>query len=199
MASTSMNRIALIVLGLSLAWSSRLLAQESATPSPRSAPSQPQTRRIKIEGLFTADPLPSGYQVVREAKKDENGKNIGDVLVIARDKQLSKVVLTIDRVSKVDTRPGRLAATKGYVNGSAQALTASGMKIVKKDLPDLNKANLDERQFFNLTLRGSGKDELSLQLQVFFASAGYVAQIIADKPDDFETLTTWARSLKPIP
>jgi hypothetical protein len=170
--------------------------------SPKPEPSKPEAepRQVTLEGLITADPLPEGYAVVRQEIKDKAGKPAGDLLIVSKEGIVSKVIVTVDRLAKVGTKPGKVAATKGYVNGTAQSLVVGQkMKIVKKNIPDIAKANLDERFVVDLTLEKPGGGELMVQIQIFFEKAGYALQVIGDNKGEFETLVKWANSVKGAP
>jgi hypothetical protein len=166
------------------------------------APTNPkdEPKRITIENLITADPLPEGYVAARLDLKDKAGKPSGDIVVISKEGVVSKAAITIDRKAKVDIKAGRVAATKGYINGTAQSLVVGGkMKIVKKTIPDITKANLDERFVVDLTLKKPDGGEFLTQLQIFFAKAGYAVQVLGDDKEEFEKLAKWANSVKEAP
>jgi hypothetical protein len=158
-----------------------------------------ESRRVTLEGLVTADPLPEGYAVVRETLKDEAGKSVGDLLVVSKAGMVSKVIVTVDRASNAETQPSKVAATRSYVNGTAQSFVGAGMKIVKKNIPDIAKANLDERVVIDLALEKPGGGEVQVQLQVFFEKAVYALQVIGEDKVEFEELVEWASSVKGAP
>jgi hypothetical protein len=171
-------------------------AEVAAEPKPKP---EAEPKRVTLEGLVTADPLPEGYAVVRQGVQDKAGKSTGDLLIVSKEGSVSKVIITVDRASKVATRPGKVAATKGYVNGTAQSLVTGGMKIVKKNIPDIAKANLDDRLAVDLTLEKPGGTQVMVQIQVFFENVGYAVQVIGEDKGEFAKLVEWAKSVKGTP
>ena len=110
---------------------------------------------------------------------------------------VSKVAINIESRA-IDGRPAKVAAAKGYVNGTAQALAGTGAKLVEKKIPDLEKADLDQRYIVDLVYQTATGTKLQVQLQVFFEKTGYNVQVIGENPADFATLTQWASTVEGI-
>jgi hypothetical protein len=170
-----------------------LLVSLSITAAPGDEP-QAKPERVSLEGLATADGLPNGYKVV--SKEVRNGdKLLGHRLFITKDGTVSKVIIGIEE-RPITTRPERVAATKGYVNATAQVLVKAGLKLVKRSIPDLEKANLDKRFVANLVFEKPDGGEVLVQLQIFFGKAAYHVQVVGDNRKDFDALVRWARTVR---
>jgi hypothetical protein len=173
------------------------LWQPSAHAQSRSAsPEKPLARRITIEHLITAAPLPADYQVSREVFL--NGEKIvGDKLMLTRDEAVSKVIVQIEN-RKLATRDERAAAAKDYVLGVMQSFHQAGLRAVEKKLPELEKNEFKKQTLADFIYkRPADGGRLFVQLQVFFTDRGYTVLVISDNEQDHALLTHWARSVLP--
>lgn len=161
----------------------------AAAPPPDTSGSKPNP-----ETLVKFDPLPPGYAAELKEVRDGD-KLLGHRLFVTKEGAVSKVVIGIED-REIASRAARVAATKGYVNGTAQAMGSAGAKLLRKSIPDLDQADFKERFVVDLVYEKPGGGELLIQLQIFFGKAGYHIQIVGDNPDDFDALVKWARSVK---
>ncbi|HVX09605.1 MAG TPA: hypothetical protein VHC22_00250 [Pirellulales bacterium] len=155
-----------------------------------------QARRVTIENLVTAEPAPTGYDFGLNELKDGD-ELLGHQLVISKEGVVSKVVVSIEE-RKLPDKAHKLTALKGYVNGTAQSLAGAGLKLVKKDLPDMEKVDINKRTKFGLAYQTADGDDLFVQLQILFTDVGYNIMVVGDNEDDFEKLSKWAETIEPL-
>ena len=101
-----------------------------------------KAKPVTIENLVTAHPVPEGYAVSLNELKDGE-KLLGHQLVFSTDGAVSKVLVTVED-RKLPDKAHKITALKGYINGTAKSLAAAGLKLVKKDIPDIEKVNVDK-------------------------------------------------------
>lgn len=160
-----------------------------------SAGNPKQADRVELEGLVTASPVPAGYQVSR--KDFSQGASVyANKVFVMQEGTAAKVVITIER-RQLTANGDKVAAFKGYVNGTVESLTKTGLKVAKQKVPDLAKADLSQRQTVDLTLAGADGAETYVQIQIFFAGFGYNVITLATSKRDYELLTRWANSVQP--
>jgi hypothetical protein len=155
-----------------------------------------QPRRLTIENLVTAEPAPVGYDYGLNELKDGD-KLLGHQLVFSKEGTASKVLVSVEERNLPD-KDHKLTAIKGYVNGTAQSLAGAGLKLVKKELPDVEKVDVDKRTIFGLTYQTADGGDLFVQLQILFTDVGYNIMVVGDNEDDFKTLAKWAETIEPL-
>jgi hypothetical protein len=72
----------------------------------------------------------------------EDGKPAGYKLVFTKEGALAKVTTTIEK-QKRTSKALKIAALESYVDGTLNNLAGAGLKLVKKDLPDIKKVNVN--------------------------------------------------------
>ena len=153
-------------------------------------------RRIDIEKLITAAPLPEGYSIARE--NFLNGKKlVGHKLLMTKEGALAKVIVQIEN-RKVATDEDKRAAAKDYVLGVMQSFREAGLRAVEKKLPEIDKNDFKKRALAEFIYeRPEDGSRLFVQMQLFFTDRGHAVLIISDNEADHALLTRWARSVMP--
>lgn len=152
--------------------------------------------RVTVEGLITADPLPKGYAATKTELKEEE-KLEAYLLMFTKEGAVSKVAVTIE-TRTLTNRAEKIAALKGYVNGTTQTLTNAGMKLVKKKIPNIDKVNVEKRTTCEFVYETAEGAPIDVQIQVFFTDKGHDVLVIADNKDDYKALTKWAKSIRGV-
>lgn len=147
-----------------------------------------------IEGLIIAAPLPSGYKTQRQ-DLTRDGKVVGSRIVVQKEGSFAKVLMNVEN-RDLPTKGHKMAALKGYVNGTVNVLTNAGFKLTKMDMPDASKINVSKRTTCKFTFTDPQNNEVYLEIQVFFAKAGYSAAVISKSRDDYRVLSEWASSVE---
>jgi hypothetical protein len=157
---------------------------------------KPRAKRITIENLITAAPLPADYVVSREVFL--NGEKIvGDKLMLTRDAAVSKVIVQIES-RNLATRDEKAAAAKDYVLGVMQSFHQAGLRAVEKKLPKIEKSDFKKREFADFIYeRPQDGSRLFVQTQIFFTDRGHTVLVVSDNEQDHALLTHWARSVLP--
>lgn len=168
-----------------------LIACLMAAPPPQGSAPAPGS---ELKTFLTMPPLPKGYEAeVKEVKKGD--KIVAHQILVTKKDTVSKVIITVER-REITSRAAKVASTKGYVNGTAKAMGGTGAKLIKKSIPDIDKADFKERFVVDLTYEAPDGGELQLQLQIFFGNAGYNILVVGSTPEDFAALVKWAKSIK---
>ena len=151
--------------------------------------------RQTYEKLITAAALPDGYKMIRKDVKN-NAKVLATKLTLYKEGVVSKVIVTVER-HKLPTDGHRLAALKGYVNGNAKALAASGLRIVSKDIPDLSNLDYSKRTIVSMMFEDAEKKSYYVEIQTFFSDVGHNILVIATSKKELKMLSAWSASVKP--
>lgn len=155
-----------------------------------------ESARVQLEGLVTADPLPSGYELRRLDDVVQDGQTLASKLLLVKEGSASKVSITIEALRR-DTRASRVAAFKAYINGTADVLGSAGFKAIEKAIPDPAKADFDRRQVANFQYVTPDGATLYVQIQVLFRDAGYNIIVMGSSREDLAVLAAWADSVQP--
>jgi len=156
----------------------------------------PKPERVTIEELVTAEPVPEGYDLT--ASELKNGDELlGHQILVTKEGAVSKASVTIETRDLLD-KPHKIAALKGYVNGTTKTLANAGLKLVKKHIPDIEKVNVDNRTRCNFIYQRPDGSEIYVHIQVFFTNHGHNVLVITDNKDDFKALGKWADSIEPL-
>jgi hypothetical protein len=171
-------------------------AEDPAAAKPESASeARASAKSTSIENLVVANAVPDGYSVTRQDIKSGD-KLLGHKLLLSRDGEVSKVVVTIEN-RKLVTNVEKTAAVKGYVNGTDKSLREAGLKLVDRKVPDIERFDFKKRLTVDLTYeKPDGGGTRFVQMQIFFAEVAYSVLIISDGKEEHETLTRWARSTR---
>lgn len=162
-------------------------------PGPKASP-KPQ--RVTIEELVTSAPLPEGYGVTHNEIKD--GETLlGHQLVFTKEGVVSKVVATVEERNLPD-KDYKMAALKGYVNGTTKSLVGAGLKEVKKDIPDIKRININKRTKCSFVYQNAEGGDIYVQIQVFFTNVGYNILVVGDNEHDYKLLAKWAETIQPL-
>lgn len=156
-----------------------------------------EEKRVDIEGLVTAAPLPKDYEIKRQDIENA-GKVLGYKLLLTNDDTVSKAIVSIEN-RKVSSREEKVAATKGYINGPARTFAEAGLKLVDKKIPDLDKADFDEPVVVDLVYEKEDGDQLLVQIRAFFTDVGHSVLVVADSKDNYNLLARWAKSVEGKP
>ena len=154
-----------------------------------------KAKPVTIENLVTAQPMPEGYAVSRNELKDGE-KLLGYQLVFTKEGVVSKVTVTIEE-RKLSDKGHKIAALKGYINGTAKSFAAAGLKLVKKDIPDIEKLNVNNRTKCSLAYKTAEGGDIWIQMQILFTDIGYNIMVVADIEGDYKALTKWAETIQP--
>ena len=155
-----------------------------------------KAKPVTIENLVTAQPVPEGYAASLNELKD--GETLlGHQLVFSKEGAVSKVMVTVEE-RKLPDKAHKITALKGYINGTAKSFAAAGLKLVKKDLPDIEKVNVNERTKCSLTYKTAEGGDIFLQIQILFTDVGYNIMVVADNEGDYNVLTKWAETIEPV-
>jgi hypothetical protein len=87
---------------------------------------------------------------------------------------------------------------KGYINGTAKGFAAAGLELVKKDIPDIKKVNVDKRTKCSLTYKTAEGGDIFIQMQILFTDVGYNIMVVADNEGDYKALSKWAETMQPV-
>jgi len=188
-----MRRIGLISMSVILVVSGVAISQDGKTKSGPKSKAEP--KRITIEDLVTAAPLPEDYAISRKDIKDGD-KLLGHKLFLTNGDAVSKAIVTVE-TKKITKREEKVAATKGYINGLARTFQDAGLKLVDKTIPEIDKNEFSKRVTVDLVYeKPDDGSKLYLQIQVFFTDLGYNVAVISDTKEDHDVLTKWASSVK---
>jgi hypothetical protein len=155
-----------------------------------------KAKPVTIENLVTAQPLPEGYAVSLNELKDGE-KSLGHQLVFSTEGAVSKVMVTVED-RKLPDKAHKITALKGYINGTAKSLAAAGLKLVKKDIPDIEKVNVNKRTKCSLTYKTAEGGDIFIQMQILFTDVGYNIMVVADNEGDYKALSKWAETMQPV-
>jgi hypothetical protein len=140
--------------------------------------------------------VPEGYAASLNELKD--GETLlGRRLVITKEGAVSKVMVSVEE-RKLPDKDHKVTALKGYINGTAKSLAQAGLKLVKKDIPDIGKVNVNKRTKCSLTYKTAEGGDIFVQMQILFTEVGYSIMVIADNEDDYKALTKWAETIEPM-
>ena len=151
-------------------------------------------KRITIDELVTAAPLPKDYEITRQ-EVEIKGKLLGHKLLLTKEDAVSKAIVTVEN-RKVSTRDEKVAATKAYVNGASRLFSEAGLKLAKKEIPDLDQADFDEPIVVSLVYEKPDGEQLLVQVRTFFTDTGHSVLVVADDEDEYKMLTKWAKSVE---
>ena len=183
------DKCVVLLMAALFAGEASALAQSNAASSRNGPP-----RRMTIENLITAAPLPSDYSVSRENFL-HGDKVVGHKLLVTKDGSVSKVIVQIEN-RRLATRDEKAAAAKDYVLGVMQSLHQAGLKAVEKNLPRIEKSEFKTRQVADFIYeRRDDGSRLFVQMQFFFTDRGYTVLVVSDNEQDHTLLTRWARSV----
>jgi hypothetical protein len=155
-----------------------------------------KAKPVTIENLVTAQPVPEGYSPSLNELKD--GETLlGHRLVFSKEGAVSKVMVSVEK-RKLPDKDHKVTALKGYINGTAKSLAAAGLKLVKKDIPDIEKVNVNKRTRCSLTYKTAEGGDIFVQMQILFTDVGYNIMVVADNEDDYKALTKWAETIQPM-
>lgn len=102
-----------------------------------------KAKPVTIDNLVTAQPVPEGYDVTLNQLKD--GETLlGHQLVFTKEGAVSKVMVSVEE-RKLPSKDHKVTALKGHINGTAKSFAAAGLELVKKDIPDIEKVNVNKR------------------------------------------------------
>jgi hypothetical protein len=188
-----MRSIGLVFMSMALTAGSVAVSQDAKSNSGSKSKAEP--KRITIEDLVTAAPLPANYAISRKDIKDGE-KLHGHKLFLTNGDQVSKAIVTVE-TRKITKREEKVAATKGYVNGLARTFQDAGLKLVEKKIPEIDKNDFSKPLTVDLVYEKTDDgSKLYLQILVFFTDRGYNVAVISDSKEDHDVLTKWARSVK---
>jgi hypothetical protein len=155
-----------------------------------------KAKPVTIENLVTAQPVPEGYAVGLNELKDGE-KLLGHQLAFAKEGAVSKVMVSVEE-RKLPDKAHKVTALKGYINGTAKSFAAAGLKLVKKDIPDIEKVNVNKRTKCSLTYKTAEGGDIFIQMQILFTDVGYNIMVVADNEGDYKALTKWAETIQPV-
>lgn len=151
--------------------------------------------KTSLNDFLESASLPADYEAATQDLKNKD-LVIGHLVVISKPDQASKVVAQID-LSDRSKEASRRAAAKAYVNGLASTLAKQGYKVVSKRFPDFEKEKFEDPVQVDLGFKNDDGNDLLIHQEIFFTDKGFVIQVVADNQKDLESLTKWAKSIKP--
>jgi hypothetical protein len=155
-----------------------------------------ESKKIDIQGLFTSSDIPTGYTSSKQEIK-QGDKILGHKVLITKQGSASKVVLNRE-ARKISTKGQKVAAFKGYINGTAKSLQQAGLKLSKHSIPDISKAGLSKLQIVELTFTAADGTSIFVQIQVLFIKdTGSHALILTTDKQDYISLSKWASTVQP--
>ena len=146
--------------------------------------------------LLSMPEPPEGYTVTKRPV-EADGKPVGYRILVLPEGAGSNVVITVETSIDRSTKPARIAATKGYINGLFEALRAGGFNRVKDAIPDLEQTNFAETLQADATFANSAGVTLHTRQLIFFTKHGFSIQIASKEMQDVESLTQWAKHVRP--
>jgi hypothetical protein len=191
-AEHGMHRLNAAIACLAALFAAGPYAQGEPKPglAPNSAP-----KRINIENLITAEPLPDHYEIERRDIRQAD-RLLGHKLTLTREGAVSKAIVSVDR-QFVATRAEKVTTAKAYIYEIVQSFRAAGLKPVEKELPDIDEHDFRKRVTANLVYKDpADKRRLQVQIQIFFTDRGHTVLVVSDDEEDHELLTRWARSVR---
>jgi hypothetical protein len=156
----------------------------------------PVTAQAEAEVLLSMPEPPDGYMVLKQPMVSD-GKHLGQTVMVVKEDSPARVVISVETSFDRSTKPARVAATKGYVNGTAGTLKKMGMERVDTQLPDLEQADFTTPLQIDMTFAQADGTKLYIRQLIFFTKHGYNIQIGAANPQDVESLANWAERIKP--
>ena len=152
-------------------------------------------KRITIEGLITAAPLPDGYEFGRRDVK-QGDKLLGHKLTLTKEGAVSKVIVSVDR-RKIATRADMVRAADTYIYGIVQSFRAAGLKPVAREIPEIDEHDFKKRLIVKLVYNDPADgSRLLVQIQIFFADHGHTVLVVSDDEEEHAMLTKWAGSVR---
>jgi hypothetical protein len=187
-----MSRFCPAIVCLTAFFAADSYAQGEPKLGPRPKPAQ---KRINIENLITAAPLPDDYEIERRDIREED-RLLGYKLTLTSEGAVSKAIVSIDR-QKAKTRKQQVTAADTYIYGIVQSFRAAGLQPVKKEIPDIDDHDFKKRLTVNLIYKDPADgSRLFVQMQIFFTDHGHTVLVVSDNEEDHALLTRWARSIR---
>ncbi len=146
--------------------------------------------------LLSMPEPPEGYAVTKQPI-EADGKPVGYRILVLPEGAGSNVVITVETSIDRSTKPARIAATKGYINGLFKALKEGGFNPVKDAIPDPEQTDFAETLQADATFANSAGVTLHTRQLIFFTKHGFSIQMASKEMQDIESLTKWAKHIKP--
>jgi len=123
---------------------------------------------------------------------------VGFNVLAQKEGSITKVLIKVDLREDADfsIRGWRSGAVKGYINGLADALVASGYRVIKKNIPEIDGSTLTEELIVDVEFENSDGAKIYLNQRIFFDTRGFAIAVIADNREEFEILLNWANKIQ---
>lgn len=184
MLSAMRSRYAAFILGLALPF----LIDSSALA---------QTSTASAGDVVLLMPEPPDDYIVTKNRLSENGKEVAILVTLVKEGSPNKIVISVETSRDLSTKPVRIAATKGYINGTIESLQGAGLKVTESKLPDVEKATFAGPLGSQLTIQRPDNSPAYMRQIIFFTDKGYHIQIIALDKNELQALSNWALRIKP--
>jgi hypothetical protein len=139
--------------------------------------------------VLLPDP-PVGFKIWTQ-RIETADRVLGVVVAMGRDAPGSSVTISIETAFDRSNRPARVAATKGYINGTFQQLRKGGFALQKKSLPDLDQITFDRPMECEFEYSSDNSGRLYVYQKIAFTDKGFNMQVMAKDPKDFAALKKW--------
>ncbi|TWT90430.1 hypothetical protein Mal64_08190 [Pseudobythopirellula maris] len=155
-----------------------------------------EANEIDDPSLLLLPEPPHGFVVERLPLLHE-GKSLGFIVVLHKPGSGGRVTMQAETNFDRTTRPARVAATKGYVNGVAEGLHKQGFKIAEKQIPDIEKADFSQPVVVSITYANDAGEKIYSRQRLFFTQHGYNVNVLTSDPEELELLSEWASRVRP--
>ena len=166
-----------------------------AENSPASQGGPPDASAFALHDLLVSANLPQGYQATAQDIKQGNTV-MGHMILVSKPNQASNAIVMIE-MRDFSPVPARRAAAKAYVNGSASSLRERGFKVIEKNIPDMVQESFDKPVTVEVVFADASGKKMWMHHEIFFTDKGFDVAVLADNPGMLQTLTTWAKTVRP--
>lgn len=144
--------------------------------------------------VFLPEP-PVGFQIMSQ-KIEAPGGSQAVVIIMGREEPGCAVSITIETEYDRSSRPARVAATKGYINGSVEQLTKAGFKLQKNSLPNLDRSDFKLPLECEFVYSNENGGQMNVYQKIVFTDKGYNMQVAAIDVKDLAALKKWIKHVR---
>jgi hypothetical protein len=146
-------------------------------------------------GLIRAAAIPPGYSLTKDELKYQD-KVIGTRLLLKSDKAYGHVSVMIEP-RELLTDSQKVAAAKGYINGSSQGLVQGGLKIVEQKIPD--PIDVNKPIIVPVVFENALKQRIHVSHRIVFqGTRGCSISTFHNAGEDIAALNVWASTIGPV-
>ena len=120
-----------------------------------------------------------------------DGKLLGFQVQLLKEDSITKAIIKVELTDRSE-RATRVAACKGYVNGLATELKASGFKLTDKKLPDIETSDFAEPIVVDMTFEDAANTKVFVKKRMFFTNKGYDITLMSEDLSELQLLADWS-------